>query len=499
MQQTFTRREWVMRVTIAVVVLLASSAAGVWLIFRALEVEPLVPPELTASATPAPSPTSPTPPTGTPQSPTVSPTPDGPAPDPLAGVVTAVDAGVDPADAAAVQRALRAALAEAGLSGSVSGYVVDAVTGTELFALAPDRPLLPASTAKIATGVAALRALGPEARLTTSVVLHAVDDETTEGGSRSAGVAEIVLVGGGDPTLTRDVVHPAYAASLDTLAAETAFALDGRAVRLRYDASLFGGPGTAAGWKPSYVTDGHVAPVVGLMVDGGRVELDERAREADPAAAAARHFAAALRATGVRVVGEPSATTVSAGEPIAQVQSPPVATLVERMLVTSDNVLAESLARHVALARGAGDDFAAAARAVDAELAALGVEGVRLTDGSGLSRTNSATARGLVTLLQLAASGEEPGLRVAANGLPVAGVTGTLAGRYDDDATDSGAGFVRAKTGSLNGVTTLAGVLTDADGGALLFAFLHNGDDSVLEVQQALDALTSALVTCDCR
>ncbi|MBX9364500.1 D-alanyl-D-alanine carboxypeptidase, partial [Streptomyces sp. WAC04114] len=82
-------------------------------------------------------------------------------------------------------------------------------------------------------------------------------------------------------------------------------------------------------------------------------------------------------------------------------------------------------------------------------------------------------------------------------GLPVAGFTGTLTSRY----TDGASGVVRAKTGTLSGVHTLAGTLVDEDGRLLAFAFMANGTDGILPTttQKALDRIATALAACGCR
>ena len=71
-------------------------------------------------------------------------------------------------------------------------------------------------------------------------------------------------------------------------------------------------------------------------------------------------------------------------------------------------------------------------------------------------------------MVRLVASGEHPELRPVLTGLPVAGFTGSLAYRFDQ--APAGRGLVRAKTGTLSGVSGLAGVATDREGTPLVFA-----------------------------
>jgi D-alanyl-D-alanine carboxypeptidase/D-alanyl-D-alanine-endopeptidase (penicillin-binding protein 4) len=108
----------------------------------------------------------------------------------------------------------------------------------------------------------------------------------------------------------------------------------------------------------------------------------------------------------------------------------------------------------------------------------------------------------LTDLLGAAAAPDEAQQRTAALrpmlvGLPVAGSSGTLADRYDGPTAD-GRGWVRAKTGTLTGVNSLAGTVLDAEGRVLVFALLSNGPDPV-SVRPRLDALAAQLRSCGCR
>ena len=160
--------------------------------------------------------------------------------------------------AAPTSRGLTAALAPLLTSRSLGRHVgvivTDLATGSVLFSQAGTSPATPASSAKVATAVAALSVLGPTARFTTRVV-----------SGRAPG--SIILVGGGDPTLAAgqepasDYPQPATLASL---AAQTAQWLRGhgrRAVRLGDDVSLFSGPPMAPGWTTSYISTRNVTPI----------------------------------------------------------------------------------------------------------------------------------------------------------------------------------------------------------------------------------------------
>ncbi|MFF8275209.1 D-alanyl-D-alanine carboxypeptidase/D-alanyl-D-alanine-endopeptidase [Streptomyces lateritius] len=406
--------------------------------------------------------------------------PPRPAPAPSApGVLRALAApdSSRPGDLAATLVPL---LADPGLGTLRTASVVDATTGEQLYGEGATTPMTPASTVKIATTVAALAALGPDHRIPTTV-------------AASPDGRALTLVGGGDPTLDT--------ARLKKLAGDTARALKGRgvtAVRLAYDASLYQGP-----QHHPIGPNENLAPVVALMTDGGRLDDSDSGpapRSADPARATATAFADLLGAAGVTVQGAPAPgrapRAAPTAAPLARSYSEPLSALVERTLTHSDNDLAEALARQTALARKQPASFDGAGRAVRAELDALGVPtaGARFADGSGLSRADRVSAALLTALLTRAADPARPTLRPVLTGLPVGGFSGTLKSRFDTAPTAPGAGLIRAKTGTLTGVNTLAGTVVTAEGRLLAFAFLAGRTPSPYTAQPALDRLSAALV-----
>jgi D-alanyl-D-alanine carboxypeptidase len=333
--------------------------------------------------------------------------------------------------------------------------------------------------------------------------------------------SSIVLVGGGDPTLAAG--HPPasnypQSATLASLAALTARKLRSkgvRAVRLDYDTSLFTGPLLAPGWPQAYVTTGNVTPIFSLEVDQGRLTASGAPQDANdgenfrprtfsPAAEAAESFAGFLAADGIRVRTAVSQTAARHGAAtIAAVKSPPLAEIVYWMLSQSNNVIAENLARQVAIATGRPASFTGAAAAETAVLRKLGVSGTfHLVDGSGLSPRDRITPSGLVQLVRLAASASRPGLRAAITGLPVAGFSGTLApgGSVFPDVGQAGLGVVRAKTGNLSTVVSLAGIAEARDGQLFAFAFMADRlKSSGLDTGAAdLTRLATVLAGCGC-
>ena len=398
---------------------------------------------------------------------------------------------------AGLRPALEEALAHPAIAGRLAVSLVDTETGTTVYERGAATPLLPASTAKIATAVAALTALPPEQRLTTRVMAGATP-------------GEVVLVGGGDPTLAGPKAPATYPAParLTDLAARTRAALGTTAVtRVLVDESLYSGERLADGWKDSYVTEGAVAPVGPLSVDGGRVRPDRVRRHLDPAVAAGQAFAALLGASVEVVAG----TAPPGATELASVVSPPVPLLVERMLARSDNDLAEALARHVAISQGQPASFAGAAAAVRDVLGpyldevGVGRDAVALVDGSGLSRLNRLEPAALTRLLAAVAADDgsptAERLTPVLAGLPVAGFTGTLSDRYREGDSLPAAGVVRAKTGTLNGVSALAGLVRTADGRLLAFDLTADGVPSgaTRQAEAALDRLAAALAACGCR
>jgi serine-type D-Ala-D-Ala carboxypeptidase/endopeptidase (penicillin-binding protein 4) len=392
----------------------------------------------------------------------------------------------------------------------VGAVVTDLATGEVLFSRQAGSPFVPASNAKLLTAVAALSTLGPSARFTTRVVAGAKPGSLT-------------LVGGGDPTLAAgnpprsDYPQPATLAALAASTARWLSAHHVRAVRLAYDASLFTGPSLAPGWTPGYISTGNVTPITALEVDQGRLTRSGAPQDADdpnnfrprsyaPASEAATAFAGLLRRDGIRVAGLPVAGRQPRhAVPVAAVRSPALPVIVGWMLRESNNVIAEDLARQVALHTHRPASFSGGAAAVTAVLASLGVRhGVQLVDGSGLSPLDRLSPAALAAVVRLAAVGQQDALRAAVTGMPVAGFSGTLApgqsvfGGFGPAAL----GMVRAKTGNLSQVASLSGIATDASGHVLAFSFMADKIAKGSQLASAagtIDAMATALARCGCR
>ncbi len=405
--------------------------------------------------------------------------------DPLAAAATT--------DLQQVAARLAGPLAAAELGPRVGAAVVDLRTGEVVYGDDAAAGFIPASTAKVFTTAAALAALGPAHRFDTRVL----QDRVT---------GEVVLVGGGDPMLSRSVPAPNAVpgpSSLSTLADRAADSLHrsgATTITLRFDDTLFD-PGLPSTWEARYLTQNTVSRTSALSLDGGRAQPDKAPRSPDPAQAAADEFARLLGERGIVVTGPAARGTAPADAlPVAVLRSAPLAEIVEHVLLTSDNDAAEVLARHVALASGQPATADASAAAITTAVAGLGVDvsGVRLLDGSGLSRASVIPPQALADVLVVAAAPEHPELRSVISGLPVAGFDGTLSGRYDDPSELGGRGVVRAKTGSLNNVNALAGTVVTLDGEIYAFAFLADQTGAMNPTRDALDVAASALAGCGC-
>ena len=378
--------------------------------------------------------------------------------------------------------------------GTLTGAVLDATTGESLWAQNAGTPLVPASTGKLLTVAAALLSVSHTEQLSTKVVA-----------GKDPGA--VIIVGGGDPTLSSlkvgaDSVYPG-AAHLSELVDQVK--AQGGAKTVYVDISRYAGNAMEASWDGADVAAGHIAPIMPLMLDGGRGDATKATtpRSPTPAKAMAEEFANRL---GAKVAPELIATAPQGASVLGEVRSAPMVELVDTLLQHSDNVLAEAVGHEVARTAGEEVSFAGASRATVKVLQQNGfdVTGLNLADASGLSGQDKVPAKLLASILAVAAGpdGRDPRtakLRPLLGGLPVAGGSGTLDDRYNTPGSTAGRGWVRAKTGTLQtpAVNSLAGVVLDTDGRLLVFAFLSNGS-ATLTARPALDAIAATLRKCGC-
>jgi D-alanyl-D-alanine carboxypeptidase/D-alanyl-D-alanine-endopeptidase (penicillin-binding protein 4) len=360
------------------------------------------------------------------------------------------------------------------LGRDLAGFVTDGVSNQPLWDKQSYARQLPASTTKLITAANALTVFGPAYHVTTTV-------------RRGTTWGQVVLVGAGDPSLSR--------AGMRILAASTAKAVRAQGrhwVRVQVDDYLFPRPTLATGWSSSYMpTD--VSPVRALVVSGHR--------RWDTSIDAGNVFAGLLKEYGVRTSAVVRARAPAGTPVLAKVQGRRLDVMVKDMLLPSDNDHAEALHRLVAIRAGYPATWTGAAAAQRKVLAGLGIDlgTSRLYDGSGLSRSDRLTARQLVSVLSLPLDGNHPRLVSLLSSLPVAGRSGTLARnylRYTTWPTRCAAGLVEGKTGSLRGVITLAGYARGADGRTKAFALLANGVPSTLTTRKAVDKLATTVTGC---
>jgi serine-type D-Ala-D-Ala carboxypeptidase/endopeptidase (penicillin-binding protein 4) len=362
--------------------------------------------------------------------------------------------------------------------------VVDPVSERVIFTDRVNARRVPASVAKVLTAAASLSALGPQYRVTTPVKI--LGDS-------------IYLVGSGDPLMPRAT----GSGSLKRLAQLSATALkqSGKSkVNLIFDESLFRGPALGPGWKSSYPRLGVAAPVSALSVGGARVRPGAVSRTTKPARQSADLFAQRLRNQGIKVNKIRRGETPTAATTIASVRSAPISEHVELMLRDSDNDVAEILAHLVGLKVNGEGSFASGSRAIASVLASKGINttALNVADGSGLSTQNRVSASVVAAVLTEMARGDQPQWASIANGLPVAAETGTLKNRFDSKGTRAGAGVVLAKTGSLTGVSSLAGTVKDRNGRLLVFVLMSNKIGSIPSARNTMDRIAATLAKCGC-
>ena len=359
------------------------------------------------------------------------------------------------------------------MAGSAAGaYVVDLDTGATLYARAPDVPRLPASVNKVYTTSAALDRYGAEGQLNTEVLGDAhVDDEGVVAGNLS-------LRGGGVPSFSR-----AEARGLArVLAGSGLTAVEGRVFgdESRFD-SVRGGPAS------NYGVSFWVGPLSGLAFNHGLTIAKRPRFQRRPPLYAAQRLERELERAGVSVarparVGGTPAGAVLLGE----WPSPRMSVLVRHINRPSDNYMAETLLKALGADYGTGGTTAAGAAVARGHAAEFGAQPT-MVDGSGLSRQNRTTPRDLVELLVGMQHRElaEPMLI----SLSVAGRSGTLVDRMRGTAAQ---GRCRAKTGTLDGVSNLAGYCESKSGARTAFAILMS-NISVWSAHPLQDRMAAAL------
>jgi D-alanyl-D-alanine carboxypeptidase/D-alanyl-D-alanine-endopeptidase (penicillin-binding protein 4) len=273
-------------------------------------------------------------------------------------------------------------------------------------------------------------------------------------------------------------------------------------VSVRLDDSLYPAPTSATGWTKDYVPS-VVTPVRPLVRDFRN--------GSDTAKDAAVYFTVRLAAElKALTAGRTDVVLTSRynGRMAAAAGAPEIARFIgntsgaalARMLLVSDNDVAEMLFRNNAIAAGRPGSWAGARVTAIAELRRLGVDtkGWALYDGSGVSRSDRVTARGLVQILRYAQLPGHPELAPLKAMLPVAGVSGTLHSRFTSKPTRCARARVFAKTGTLYDAIALAGYALGADKRLRAFAIIDrpSGRYSKAAVRQAVEVVPATVTGC---
>lgn len=424
------------------------------------------------------------------------------------------------------------------------GILIESLdSGDILYSRDQNRYFLPASTVKLITTAASVEKLGPDFRIRTSVY--------------GSGDGTVYIVGRGDPTVTNtELVSLAQQlrdrgiSQIDTLVAEDGY---------------FPGMTVNPNWEWEDVQAGYGAPVNGLILHQNSLDLklwpgenvgqplgvtwvrpeqgigwqiDNQTETVSPReperVAIGRSFTEPIiRVSGQLHIGsEPEnvfAAVVNPGEnfldgfktvleqqgisvneailgnyyhhlepEIASVESPPLSELVKTLNMQSNNVFAEAILRTLGVQNPSFDAATSGLNAIKEVLDNLGVssEEYVIRDGSGLSRHNLATPQVLVQTLRV--MWNSPHFQIYRDAIPMAGVSGTLKGRFQNTPAQ---GRVLAKTGTLRGMSSLAGYVKSDSYSPLAFAIIVNQSNlSTNELREAIDGivvLLTGLESCD--
>lgn len=395
----------------------------------------------------------------------------------------------------------KAALSQKEL-GHFYGYVIDVATGKVLLDVRGQEATPSASVLKVLTVAAALVNLPATYRATTKV--YTLPDQP----------GTIVLQGGGDHTLSRMTgeSYTTYAkpARLETLASQVLAGWKSEVPisKIILDSSFFAGPSYSSAWKLSDRTNGYISHITALQVDSDRAnpDLTSRAyngyRSTDPVMQTGQSFKLALQglAEDAQLV---KAATPKNAVLLTKVSSQTISTWLSHAISVSDNTETEFIARHAAKAAGLSPAFSSIQPLVTKSMAAIGVDakGLKMLDGSGLAQGNRVTAKMISELMLKVASastGPNPALAELETYLPIAGRTGTLAGRFNGKNATART-FVRGKSGYIPGLYSLAGIVNAKDGTRLayaIFARSAEGKSVTYTARPALDTLATRFYEC---
>lgn len=404
---------------------------------------------------------------------------------------------------------LIAPLAADATVGDLTGVVIDNATGEKLWSKDAGRTRIPASSTKLLTAMAAYAVVPADNTLPTTL-------------ARGEAEGELVVIPGGNVT-TAAGEESTFFPGTDTLDdyVELAESTGETFTKVTVAPGPYEGTEMADGWNEADIPGGYLTRVQPWMLDAGRVDPEEieSPREGQPMYAAAVELGKRLgiSADAVSVQGKP----VPVSDTIGAIESAPLVERTRDILDDSDNVGADALcheaAMHVTGIDAADpvtdgeagytdpDERVSIAEATDTVLKTLedhGVDtaGTKLADCSGMSRENRISADVLAQVLHLAAGPDAtPQIRALLDGLPIAAGSGTLADRFGEGSgAEAGAGWIRAKTGTLSGVSSLAGIVSTSDGRSLSFALMSEGTNPA-DARPGLDRIAAMLRDCGCQ
>ena len=323
-------------------------------------------------------------------------------------------------------------------------YVYDLTDGEPLYAVNAAHRMRPASCQKVVTAITALHFLKGNYQLKTDFRIS---------GTVRARILEgnLIVVGGMDP-MVNDYELLQAAESI-----KQKQGIDSIAGNIIYDLSMREDAPYGWGW----CWDDDYGPLSALLVDG-KDTFEQKWLEA-------------LSQSGIRVspvAGQHSTADKQSRSVYAIRHS--IDELLEPMMKSSNNIYAECLFYQTAAStgkKGAGRKQAAGRTEELMKRIGLNHDQYRVADGSGLSLYNYVSAEMLVAMLGYA--WRTPSIKEhLLNSLPIAGYDGTLQKRMIGTEAE---GNVRAKTGTVTGIVSLAGYLTTANGHTLAFAIINQG------------------------
>jgi D-alanyl-D-alanine carboxypeptidase/D-alanyl-D-alanine-endopeptidase (penicillin-binding protein 4) len=367
--------------------------------------------------------------------------------------------------------------------------VINPATNEVLFDIQGDVPAQTASVMKLLTATAALQVLGPNFRVQTKVYAD-LDNP-----------GHIVIVGAGDPTLsrTRAGVQSVYrdAPKLSDLAVQiNEWARSTPITNITLDSTYFAPEGWDPGNPETERTIGYQSLVTALQVDGDRANPTALTspRSTDPV----NTVGVALKKAIGPLASSATLTKAKAGTnllEIASVRSQPISKWIEHMLKVSDNTESEFLARLVSKQLGYDGSRDSLDIALKAALtrAGLSTADLVLLDGSGSNEGNRVPATFINALLKKVLN-EDGDLGVIKRSLPIAAETGSLASRFKGDNLDA-AGKIFAKTGWTKNEYSLAGIIKAKDGTDLVFSIAAIGEVNAT-AKEAIDNLATGIYRC---